>query len=87
MSSSAMSHELCSTFARLRSDASIEPLSVDAAFWARLSSGELGSFRNEFLVASHKLTADWSTWEMHPNGDEIVCLLSGSATFLLELNR
>jgi oxalate decarboxylase/phosphoglucose isomerase-like protein (cupin superfamily) len=23
-------------------------------------------------------------WEMHPNGDEVVCLLSGSATFLLE---
>jgi quercetin dioxygenase-like cupin family protein len=23
-------------------------------------------------------------WEMHPNGDEIVCLLSGVVTFILD---
>ncbi|MBV9190616.1 MAG: cupin domain-containing protein [Betaproteobacteria bacterium] len=26
----------------------------------------------------------WPTWERHPAGDEIVCLLSGRATFVLE---
>jgi hypothetical protein len=26
-------------------------------------------------------------WEMHPNGDEIVCLLAGAVTFMLEGNE
>ncbi len=76
--------DFSSTFLRLRGDASIEPLAVDNTFWQRLASGQLGTFHNEFLVASSSFEADWPMWEMHPNGDEVVCLLSGSVTFLLE---
>jgi mannose-6-phosphate isomerase-like protein (cupin superfamily) len=74
---------LSSTYLRLRSDVSIEPLPVDAGFWGRLSSGQLGSFRNEYLVTTQECSADWPHWEMHPNGDEVVCLLSGSLDFIL----
>lgn len=77
-------YHLFSTYARLRSDASVEPLPADASFWDRLMSGELGTFHNEFLVTCHVMDSDWSSWEMHPNGDEIVCLLSGSVTFVLD---
>jgi mannose-6-phosphate isomerase-like protein (cupin superfamily) len=35
-------------------------------------------------TSSHATLSDWPVWEMHPNGDEIVCLLSGSVTFVLE---
>lgn len=77
-------YTLSSTFLRLRPDASIEPLDVDASFWQRLVDGQLGSFRNEYLVSCHEFDSDWTMWEMHPNGDEIVCLLSGAVTFLLE---
>jgi mannose-6-phosphate isomerase-like protein (cupin superfamily) len=76
--------DLSSTFLRLRADASAELLTVDETFWQRVMSGQLGDFHNEFLVVSGKFEADWPMWEMHPNGDEVVCLLSGSATFLLE---
>jgi mannose-6-phosphate isomerase-like protein (cupin superfamily) len=57
---------------------------VDKTFWQRLTSGQLGDFHNEFLVASSSFETDWPMWEMHPHGDEVVCLLSGSATLLLE---
>ena len=77
--------ELLSTYLRLRADGSVEPLDVDDTFWERISSGRLGTFHNEYLVSCHSFHSDWPTWEMHPNGDEIVCLLSGSATFVLEL--
>ncbi len=83
-----MSHtnalDISSTYLRLRSDASVETLAVDSTFWQRISSGRLGSFHNEFLVADGSYDRDWPMWEMHPNGDEFVCLLSGSATFVLE---
>lgn len=41
------------------------------------------SFRNHSLVACHEFSADWSTWEMHPAGDELVVLLAGAATMVL----
>ena len=30
--------------------------------------------------------ADWTNWEMHPAGDEILFMLEGKATFVLELS-
>lgn len=77
--------DLTSTYVRLRSDASVEPLPVDETLWQRIMAGQLGSFHNEYLVTSHTFEADWPIWEMHPNGDEIVCLLSGSVVFILEV--
>lgn len=78
------SHHLSSTYVRLRNDATAEPLPVDENFWQKLTSGALGTFHNEYLVTLHSFDADWSSWEMHPNGDEIVCLLDGAVTFVLE---
>jgi mannose-6-phosphate isomerase-like protein (cupin superfamily) len=87
MTAKVPSHHLSSTFLRLRNDASVEPLPVDAQFWQRIASGALGTFQNEFLVTMTEYQADWPHWEMHPNGDEIVCLLSGAARFILEIKN
>ena len=57
-------------------------LPVDG-FWPKLMQGQLGDFRHEYLVTTAAYSADWPNWEMHPNGDEIVCLLEGSATMVL----
>lgn len=75
---------LSSTYLRLRSDVSIEPLAVDTDFWNKLASGRLGNFHNEYLVTTHEFNADWPHWEMHPNGDEVVCLSAGQLVFILE---
>lgn len=72
------------TFARLRADASVEPLPVDHAFWPRLTSGALGDFVGEHLVACHDFNSDWTSWERHPAGDEIVVLLDGAAILVFE---
>jgi mannose-6-phosphate isomerase-like protein (cupin superfamily) len=39
-----------------------------------------GDFHNHVLISCHEFDGPWDTWECHPNGDEIVVLLSGSAT-------
>jgi mannose-6-phosphate isomerase-like protein (cupin superfamily) len=75
---------LLSTYLRLRGDVSVEPLPVDDTFWKKISAGQLGTFHNEYLVSCHPFDTDWPVWEMHPNGDEIVCLLAGAVTFVLE---
>ncbi len=74
---------LYSTFLRLRPQGSVEKLPV-ADFWPQLMRGELGDFHQEYLVSTAQYAADWPSWEMHPHGDEIVCLLAGSATMILE---
>ena len=84
MNTSVNAPDLASTYLRLRPDASIEPLVVDAGFWPKIATGLLGDFHNEYLVTLHSYTDQWPQWEMHPNGDEVVCLLSGSIDFILE---
>lgn len=71
------------TFLRLRPDSSVELLDAEG-FWPRLMSGQLGAFRNEYLITTLRFTESWAGWEQHPLGEEIVCLLSGHVTLIQE---
>ena len=62
-------------------------------FWSQLMSGAAtdsgiqqlkGSEKGRLLSAS-SMGADWTNWEMHPAGDEILFMLEGKATFVLDL--
>ncbi|WP_156840730.1 cupin domain-containing protein [Novosphingobium aquimarinum] len=37
------------------------------------------------LVAMHTFTSDWTTWEIHPEGEELVLCIAGQITILQEL--
>jgi mannose-6-phosphate isomerase-like protein (cupin superfamily) len=61
-------------------------------FWSQLMSGAatdpgirrlLGSPHGR-LLSVLTMGADWTNWEMHPAGDEILFMLEGKATFVLE---
>jgi hypothetical protein len=47
----------------------------------RLISSEHGR-----LLSLLPMSADWTNWEMHPAGDEVLFMLEGKATFFLELS-
>ena len=62
-------------------------------FWSQLMSGDpsdpgirrlMGSEHGR-LLSVLTMNADWMNWEMHPAGDELLFMLEGSATFLLDL--
>jgi mannose-6-phosphate isomerase-like protein (cupin superfamily) len=74
--------ELQSTFVILDPQQNATTLSVTDTVWAEIDS-RFGSFAGHILIASFQFTEDWPTWERHPKGDEIVCLLSGRAEMLL----
>lgn len=42
------------------------------------------NFRGHVLVGAHRFESDWSSWEIHPEGDEMVVLVSGAAEMVLE---
>ena len=62
-------------------------------FWSQVMSGNatdpgirqlLGS-QQARLLSVLPVGADWAHWEMHPAGDEILLMLAGTATFVLDL--
>lgn len=74
---------LASTFVVLEPDQSAVPVPVTATIWQDLNRN-FANFKGRVLVSCFSFDKDWDTWEMHPAGDEIVCLLSGRASFEFE---
>ena len=44
---------------------------------------EFGGFADHILIQQFSFTEAWPTWEMHPEGDEFVYLLSGDTDLVL----
>jgi len=59
------------------------PMAGGAAFWAQPAAA-LDALGQGWLVAEFAVDADWPNWEMHPAADELVYLLAGTATLLLD---
>jgi homogentisate 1,2-dioxygenase len=76
---------LSDTFLRLRPDSSVELLD-GTDFWPKLMGGQLGDFHNEYLVTLLRFSESWNSWERHPLGDEVVCLVSGHVTLVQEVD-
>ena len=70
------------TYVHLTSGGVAERLAGGDAFWSR---PDVDGFGRGWLVSEFECASDWSNWEMHPEADEFVYLLSGEATMLLEL--
>lgn len=56
---------------------------VDAATLWSLPPDDINSRFGHLLVSSFEFNEDWATWEMHPDGDELACLLAGEARLIL----
>jgi mannose-6-phosphate isomerase-like protein (cupin superfamily) len=54
------------------------------AFWA-LPAAQMASFGDGWLVSEFECASDWPNWEMHPEADEFVYLLSGAVEVQLDL--
>ncbi|HEY9675183.1 MAG TPA: hypothetical protein V6D11_27325, partial [Waterburya sp.] len=62
------------------------PVAVSDRFFEQLES-KFGDFKEERLISHFTFDKDWETWEMHPAGEEFVCLLSGRVDLLVEQDR
>lgn len=73
--------DLFRTFSILAPNLRITQRDFGEGFYESLD--EFDGFRGHSLIAAHAFDADWPTWEMHPEGDELVVLLDGTAEFIL----
>ncbi len=74
--------DLADTYVQLSDGPSARCVPVTESFWREIDSrDELVEGR---LVCVFPQRDSWSIWEMHPAGDEIVCLLSGAIDLILD---
>ena len=75
-------HDPSEVYVHLHTDAGthLEPNTPD--FWPTIAERpDLSSGR---LVTGIRTEADWTTWEMHPAGDELILVTEGSGRFHLD---
>jgi len=78
----AEAFDLTRSYVQLDDGPAARQLAVDAGFWQRL--GEREALQHGRLVMIGRGDSDWQHWEMRPDGDELVCLLSGAVDMVLE---
>ena len=83
MSNQVAPLDIATTFLRLNNNGMVDQLPA-ANFWPELFAGKHGNFHHQYLVCTSSFDQNWSTWEIHPNGDEMVFLLSGAVDFILD---
>lgn len=75
-------HDPFRTFVHLGTGPGVGVVPVTDDFWETLEGrSELHTGR---LVTAAAHDTDWTFWEMHPSGDELVMVVSGSAHFLFD---
>ena len=70
------------TYIHLAEDGKAQAVAGDS-FW-QLPASEIAQYGKGWLISEYDCTRDWPTWEMHPEGDEFVYLLSGAVDLLLD---
>jgi mannose-6-phosphate isomerase-like protein (cupin superfamily) len=87
--------DLSKNYLLLEADGTAVLLPGGRDFWSQLMSGNatdsgirrlMGSEKGRLLSVS-SMDADWTNWEMHPAGDEILFMLKGKATFVMDLSE
>ena len=73
---------LSSTYVVLEDNGDAIPVAVSDRFFEDLES-QFGDFKGKRLISHFTFDKDWETWEMHPAGEELVCLLSGQVDLIL----
>jgi len=74
--------DIASTFVVLDKELTAETVAVTDNLWSEIDR-RFGDFAGGSLISSFSFDDDWPTWEVHPHGDEFVCLLSGDAEMIL----
>jgi len=76
--------DILSTYLHVRDGARTEAIDVSEAFWEELARGEHPELDQGRLMSAFTFSEPWPTWERHPAGEELVMLLTGAATLVLE---
>jgi mannose-6-phosphate isomerase-like protein (cupin superfamily) len=72
------------TYLHVQDGGATLPLPVSETFWQELGSGAWPQLEQGRLMSAYTFSESWAVWERHPAGEELVMLLSGAATLVLQ---
>lgn len=72
------------TYLHVQDGGTTSPLPVSATFWQDLGSGSHPQLEQGRLMSAYTFSEPWAVWERHLAGEELVMLLSGAATLVLQ---
>jgi mannose-6-phosphate isomerase-like protein (cupin superfamily) len=75
---------LRSSYVHLTDDGAASVVEVTPDFWSELMSGDRSELEAGRMIMQFDFSENWTSWEMHPSGDEIGILLSGDVEVVLE---
>jgi uncharacterized cupin superfamily protein len=73
------------TYLHFTENGNVDTFEADQ-FWQGLAEGRYPQLDNGRVMTSYTFDANWPTWELHPEGDELVMLINGAVRLLLELD-
>lgn len=76
--------DILDTYLHFGDDGRAEPLPVSPTFWDDIAAGRSPRLEQGRLMSAFTFSEPWPTWERHPAGEELVMLLSGDATVVLD---
>jgi mannose-6-phosphate isomerase-like protein (cupin superfamily) len=77
-------NEIIQTFLHVKDGGRVDSVPVSESFWQDLAGGAHPELEQGRLMSAFTFSAPWSVWERHPAGEELVLLLSGEATLVLD---
>jgi mannose-6-phosphate isomerase-like protein (cupin superfamily) len=75
---------ILNTFLHFEEDGAANEVPVTATFWGEVAAGEHPQLDRGRLMSAFTFSESWPTWERHPAGEELVMLVSGAVTVVLE---
>jgi mannose-6-phosphate isomerase-like protein (cupin superfamily) len=72
------------TYLHVQDGGRTEPIAVSESFWQEVAQGNRPDLNQGRLMSALTFSQPWPTWERHPAGEELVLLLAGTATIVLE---
>lgn len=73
--------DLRMTYLALDGKGGVTKLPVGPDFWQTLGDNPAA---NGTLFTPGAIKSDWTSWEMHPKGEEVIMLLDGDIDFIFE---
>lgn len=86
MSNKVGPYSAVETYVHLGPNGTAVPLQVTSTFWEKLTTGAFSNLGPGRLVSTYDFKGDWTSWEKHPAGEELVILLAGAMDLVLSMD-